>query len=227
MRSVRILTLLALAAIIPMNAGADPIAAGEIVKFSDRPGNTGGGEFNLVDTSNLSDWIITFCLQKTEYMNFTNDFIVGSINDYTLTDPDDKGGVGGMDPISSQTAWLYTQFYNGTLANYVYGFDGNAVFTNREASANALQHAFWGFENEETLDTNNFYVQLALNNTPADFEIGRVGVLNLYLYDKTKPGGLGAEAQDQLTMRVPEPATLALMGVGMLGMTIVRRRLKK
>jgi PEP-CTERM putative exosortase interaction domain len=160
-------------------------------------------------------------------MNFTNDFIVGSINDYTLTDPDDKGGVGGMDPLSSQTAWLYTQFYNGTLANYVYGFDGNAVFTNREASANALQHAFWGFENEETLDTNNFYVQLALNNTPADFEIGRVGVLNLYLYDKTKPGGLGAEAQDQLTMRVPEPATLALMGVGMLGMTVVRRRMKK
>jgi hypothetical protein len=66
-----------------------------------------------------------------------------------------------------------------------------------------------------------------LNNTPADFEIGRVGVLNLYLYDKTKPGGLGAEAQDQLTMRVPEPATLALMGVGMLGMTVVRRRMKK
>jgi len=212
---------------IPMKAGAGPLVAGDVVKFSDLPGNTGGGEFKLTDVTNSADWIITFCMQKTEYMTFTNDFIVGSINDYTLTDPDDKGGVGGMDPISSQTAWLYTQFYNGTLANYVYGFDGNAVFANREASANALQHAFWGFENEETLDTNNFYVQLAVNNTPADFEIGRVGVLNLYLYDKTKPGGLGAEAQDQLTMRVPEPATLALMGVGMLGMTIVRRRLKK
>ena len=227
MRSVRILTLLALVAVIPMKAGADPIAVGEIVKFSDRPGNTGGGEFNLVDTSNLTEWIITFCLQKTEYMNFTNDFIVGSINDYTLTDPDDKGGVDGKDPLSSQTAWLYTQFYNGTLENYVYGFDGNALFANREASANALQHAFWGFENEETLDTNNFYVQLALNNTPADFEIGRVGVLNLYLWDKTKPGGLGAEAQDQLTMRVPEPATMALMGIGVLGMAVSRRRSKK
>ncbi len=225
MRIFRILTLLALAAVIPMKAGAGPIVVGDVVKFSDLPGNTGGGEFKLTDISNAADWIITFCMQKTEYMNFTNNFIVGSINNYTLTDPDDKGGVNGQDPISSYTAWLYTQFTDGSLANYAYT-TGNNVFASREASANALQHAFWGFEQEETLDQNNYVVQLAMNNTPSNFGIGDVRVLNMYLYDPTKPGGLGPEAQDQLT-RVPEPSTLALLGVGMAGLVMRRRQRTK
>jgi hypothetical protein len=47
----------------------------------------------------------------------------------------------------------------------------------------------------------------------------------MYVYSATAPDHLGAEAQDQLTLRsVPEPTTLALMGVGMLGMTVARRR---
>lgn len=226
MRILRVMTLLAVVSAWPIHADAGSIAAGDVVKFTDMAGTTGGGEFKLTDVSNSADWIITFCLQKTEYMNFTNNFIVGSINDYTLTDPDDKGGVGGKDPLSSQTAWLYTQFTNQTLANYDYSDSGNSVFANRSASADALQHAFWGFENEETLDMSNYFVQLALNNTPSDFGIGNVAVINLYLYDQSKPNGIGVEAQDQITMRtaVPEPTTLALMGFGMLGVGITRRR---
>ena len=226
MRIFRILTLLALAAVIPMKAGAGPIVVGDVVNFSDLPGNTGGGEFKLTDISNAADWIISFCMQKTEYMNFTNNFVVGSINDYTLTDPDDKGGVNGQDPISSYTAWLYTQFTDGTLSKYDYNNTGNNVFASHEASANALQHAFWGFEQEETLDQNNYFVQLAMNSTPSNFGIGDVRVLNMYLYDPTKPGGLGPEAQDQLT-RVPEPSTLALFGVGMVGLVVRRRQRAK
>jgi len=209
-----------------MKAGAGPIVVGDVVKFSDLPGNTGGGEFKLTDISNAADWIITFCMQKTEYMNFTNNFIVGSINTYTLTDPNDRGGVNGQDPISSYTAWLYTQFTDGMLSKYDYNNTGNNVFGSHEASANALQHAFWGFEQEETLDLNNYYVQLALNNTPSNFGIGDVQVLNMYLYDPSKPGGIGPEAQDQLT-RVPEPTTLALMGAGMVGLVMRRRQRAK
>ena len=65
-----------------------------------------------------------------------------------------------------------------------------------------------------------------MNNTPSNFGIGDVQVLNMYVYDPTKPGGIGAEAQDQLT-RVPEPATLTLMGAGMMGLVVTRRRQRR
>jgi hypothetical protein len=223
MRIVRLLALVILVGSIPVAAGAGPIAVGDVVRFSDLHGNTGGGEFKLTDVANSSEWIITFCLQRTEYMNFNSDFIVGSINTYTLTDPDDKGGVNGTDPISSYTAWLYTQFTDQTLLKYDYNNTGNSVFANREASANALQHAFWGFEQEETLDLNNYYVQLAMNNTPSNFGTGDIRVLNIYSYSATAPGHIGAEAQDQLA-RVPEPTSMALVGAGMVGLVVRRRR---
>jgi hypothetical protein len=224
MRNLCVVALLASVLSVPAMAGADVINAGDIVRFSDLAGNTGGGEFKLTDTSNSADWIITFCLQKTEYMNFTSDFIVGSVNNYALTDPNDKGGVNGKDPISSQTAWLYTQFSNQTLSSYDYNNTGTSVFANRQASANALQNAFWGFENEQALDMNNYFVQLALNNTPGNFGIGNVAVLNLFLYSATAPGHIGAEAQDQLTIRTPEPTSMALFGSGLLGLCLTRRR---
>jgi hypothetical protein len=221
MRIIRVLALLVLVGSIPVAAGAGPIVAGDVVKFSDLPGNTGGGEFKLTDVGNAADWIITFCLQKTEYMNFSNNFIVDSINPYTLTDPYEKGGdPQGRDWISSQTAWLYTQFTDGTLAGYAY----NGTAAQRSASADALQHAFWMWEGEEAVDESNYYYALAKNHTPQNFGTGDVAVMNLKLYNPGAQNHL-AEAQDQLIrVSVPEPATLTLMGAGMLGMAAVRRR---
>ena len=48
----------------------------------------------------------------------------------------------------------------------------------------------------------------------------------MYLYDPNKPGGIGPEAQDQLS-RVPEPTTLALVGAGMVGFVVRRRQRTK
>jgi hypothetical protein len=215
MRTLKcVIALLALLVVVPV-AQAAPIVAGDTVTLADGPGNTGGGEFWLTVNGNALEKFITFCLQKTEYIDFTNTFIVGSVNDYTLTDPLDRGGNAlGQDFISSQTAWLYTQASNGTLTGYDHS----------QAAANALQHAFWGLEGEEALDLANPFVALANANTPIGFT-SDVKVLNLYRYDASKPGGLGAEAQDQLAIvKTPEPSTLALLAFGLVGVSVRRRQ---
>jgi hypothetical protein len=131
-----------------------------------------------------------------------------------------------MDPISSHTAWLYTQFYERDAGQLRVQLRRQCGLRHREASANALQHAFWGFETGRDAGHNNYYVQLAIEQHAGDFEIGEVGVLNLYLYDQTKPGGIGPEAQDQLTMRVPS-RDAGPDGVGMASSSDRRRRTSK
>ena len=135
------------------------------------------------------------------------------MNPYTLTDPAANGGdASGRDFISEQTAFLYTKFRKGALAGYDY------TGANHAASADALQLAFWMFEEEVAMDTTNVFVVMA-NNAVASGQwqgIGNVRVLNL-------SNGAGTEAQDQLTL-VPEPATSALLALGAGAMVARRRR---
>lgn len=206
-RSICTSLLLLCVALAPAAAMAAPISVGDSVKFTDRPGNTGGGEF--LATVNGVEQFITFCLQKTEYIDFQTTFIVSGISTGALTDPANKGGdANGFDPLSPQTAWLYTQFRANTLSGYY--FSG----VNHQASANALQKAIWYFEGE-IANPNNSFVTLANNAVAGGWTgLGNVRVMNLSFPD-------GREAQDQLmlvpqsTTTVPEPASLALFGTGM------------
>ena len=163
-------------------AEATPIIqAGNLIRVGDLPGNTGGGEFqlNVVDTSNNVLWsFISFCLQRTQYIDYSNVFTVGGVNTYAKTDsPSNGGDANGLDPISDQTAYLYTMFSNGTLQGYNYF--GSA--SSHAASADTLQYAFWMFEDELQMDPNNYYVQLANNavTSGAWRGIGNVRVLNM------------------------------------------------
>ena len=88
--------------LIPSVAQADIIDAGDYVRFSDRPGSP-GGEFLLTVLDNgpsgpQIDQFVTFCLQMTEYMNFTDRFRVGAVSEATdectSSDPlDQRNGV--------------------------------------------------------------------------------------------------------------------------------------
>lgn len=183
------------------SAYADPINVGDIIHLYDGPGNTGGGEFKVYKGGTyLFD---TFCMERYEYFSFGQPLTVAGISDRAIW-----GGIGpGGDLLDPKTAYLYTQFRSGTLTGYF----GN------EASANALQLAIWHIEGEWTTALAGlalaFYNDAVLANWQG---IGNVRVLNLV----NASGGL---AQDQLVM-VPEPSTLLLLGVGLIGLGLLGRK---
>jgi hypothetical protein len=227
---------------------------------------TGGGEFKVTDltgfpgtvpamgtgvqvtTNGVTGAFQTFCMEYTEH------FTPGTTYDYTVDTAAYAGGFDGAvgtppsDPVSSKTAYLYTQFWNGVLSwtdhngvlqNYTY-----ALGNGRASDALELQNAIWFIEGErtkeqiggETSDAWKMYLQakdaVAVGGSWWNLyhdennlaTIGNVRVMNLTAQ------GTGAFAQSQLTMiAVPLPPAAFLgfslmSGAGLAGWLRRRRR---
>lgn len=154
-----------------------------------------------------------------------------------------KGGTSTVDPISVGTAWLYSQFAQGTLAGYFAG--------NRATQAGLLQNAIWWLEQEDgsglTKDTyrTNPYALAAVQQFQNNIANARVdagdGYLGVYVLNNfTTAAARDAWAtneslvpktrtQDFLyyvapPVTVPDGGmTLALLGGGLLLLGVVRR----
>lgn len=192
---------------------ATPVEVGDTVTFLPGVGPTGGGVFNIYN----NDQDVTFqsfCLERDEYISIGGTYIVAAISNAAM-----NGGVNtdASDPLSGKTAWLFYNFTMGTLP----GYDGSPL------KQGLLQNAIWMFEQELSAGNagydlaNEFYV-LANNYGWADGYIGDVRVLNLV---SLSLGGLKGPAQDQLIV-TPEPLSLLLLGVGLLGVAGIRRKVK-
>jgi hypothetical protein len=196
-----------------------------------------GGEFTAAVTG--LGTFQTFCIEYNE------EFYPWSTYNYKQNTGAVAGGLGvdatdpntglPMDNISIGTAWLYSQFRAGTLANY---FSGTVSVQNQNAGN--LQVAIWYLENEVNSLTFNgangtAFFNAAIAGTSTDGTTvfndsnGAYNViaLNLFTGGADTSDNPGSRAQDQLAI-VPEPTTmiagaLLLLPFGASTLRILRR----
>lgn len=244
MKKVTILTVIMLLMVTGLSeAGTIGYLSESASPFSPNILGSRGGEFRIygADTDyapvsalvtnaygNVAIDFVSFCIEETELVGASGSYY------YDVGPNAINGGLGGgsPDPVSNQTAWLFSQFWNGTLSDYDFTNTG----TGRSADAGQLQAAFWFLEDELTAGQITTMASLTkANSWIADANIAvtngyrngdgglRVQALNLY----TNSAGTN-RAQDMLvaTTAVPTPSAwgAGLLLLGSLGIMRQRNR---
>jgi hypothetical protein len=234
MTTMKLIGLLSLAGLAGVPALAD--LPDYQVRLYDSYGSTNGGEFDVRDygadaipfrsmvqpANGLADFV-TFCIEKNEYVSYDTTY------DVVLNTAAINGGVGGGNPdyLDARTAYLFSQFSDGTLSTY--DFDNSSG--NRGQSADELQEAIWYLEQEIGSVDGQAAAWVAeaevavapggswYNTWGAD-SIGDVRVMNLYAEGHVRESDYNK--QDQL-VRIPAPGAALLGALGLAAIGALRR----
>lgn len=206
----------------------------------------GGGEFTIYESSNTnlllsndayasttsglaghSESFQTFCIETDEYSSNPMSIWVSTENINGSAGSHAWGGGSNSDTgdnLDSKTAWLYTQFATGNLADYAYTGTVNGL--TRAQTAAALQYLIWTTEGESGSVVNAIApnaAQLALiNNWNTLYGLsGWTGIGNVRVMQNSTLNG-GA-AQDFLFL-TPVPGAVLL---GMFGLSFAGIKLRK
>ena len=215
----RVVLLVTLVWLAPHVARADSISVGDTIVLNQitNRGTTGAGPFIGTVNGDASTAFVTFCVQPDvgTWADLGTTQYVAGVSDFITSEPESMGGnADGQNFLTSQTAWLYTQFRDGALA----GYDQSVK------AGDALQYALWQLQNEMAVPQGktysalaNSFIALADQAVSNGFTgIGDIRVLNLVNAD-------GTDAQDQLTM-LPEPSSFELLALGMFALFVARQR---
>lgn len=192
-------------------------ALADKITFSDVPPDWQGGPFKAQFVTDggaaIGPSFLTFCLERSESLSF------GVRYDYTIDAGAKQGGggaVGGVDPISIGTAWLYTQFVS------VPGF------ATTELQLKDLQRTIWYLEGEGNEGGYNYLVSgmyssayTALNPLGfPDITVDNDGYFNVWAINPTQNGEVR-----QSVLKTPDGGlTLVLLGIGMCVLGFLGRR---